>query len=77
MTAIPIPQYGPAPSPTSGQWQAAHLGDGSGPVYWARLLIGPADGGLMPAQGAYRMFVKVTNSPEIPVLAGWQLLVVA
>lgn len=75
---VPVPQYGPPPSPSSGQWNAATWEVDSSPTtYWASCLVGPANGGVVLAQGAYQIFVKVTDNPAVPVLAGWSLLISA
>ena len=71
------PQYGPTPSPSSGQWNAATWEVDAGPTYWASALVGPANGGVVLAQGVYQIFVKVTDNPAIPVLTGWSLLISA
>jgi hypothetical protein len=39
-----------------------------GPVYWAQILVGPANGGVALAAGSYEAWLKITDSPEIPVL---------
>lgn len=41
----------------------------------ARILIGPANSGHLLAAGSYRVFVRVTDSPEIPVLRAGYLTV--
>ncbi|TDD97617.1 hypothetical protein [Actinomadura rubrisoli] len=52
-----------AEEPTSGDWKPADVWDGA----VAKLLIGP--GGTVPlADGVYRVWVRVTATPEIPVL---------
>ena len=39
-----------------------------GSQYWAEILIGPANGGVSLATGAWQVWVKITDSPEVPVL---------
>lgn len=39
-----------------------------GPVYWAQCLVGPASGGVPLAIGTWQGWVKVTDSPAVPVL---------
>lgn len=41
-----------------------------GPVYWAQCLVGPANGGVALAVGTYQSRIKITDSPEVPVLYG-------
>ena len=76
MAAVPVPTFGPPPDPTPGQLNPAIWGTGPGPTYWAGILIGPANGGLVLAIGSYVIAVKVTDSPEVPVLWGWGLQIV-
>ena len=40
----------------------------AGPAYWAQCLVGPANGGVSLAIGTYQGWVKITDSPAIPVL---------
>lgn len=75
MAFVPQPSYGPPPDPVSGQFNAAIWGTGPGPTYWAGCLVGPG-GTVQLAAGSYVIAVKVTDSPEIPVLWGWGLLVI-
>ena len=49
--------------PAVGDWKTADVWDGA----VAKLLIGPG-GTLTLADGAYRVWVRVTATPEIPVL---------
>lgn len=39
-----------------------------GPVYWAQCLVGPANGGVSLAIGTYQGWVRITDSPAVPVL---------
>ncbi len=39
-----------------------------GPAYWAQCLVGPANGGVSLAIGTWQAWVKVTDSPAVPVL---------
>ena len=54
--------YPPTSSTTwyTGTWDA-------GTPYTARVLVGP-DGVVVLATGAYQVYVRVTDSPEVPVL---------
>ncbi len=76
---VPQPQYGPPPNPTSGQlnpaiWKTSTSGGNT--LYWAGVLVGSANGGVALAAGAYVIGFKAVDSPEVPVLWGWNLLVV-
>lgn len=39
-----------------------------GPAYWAQCLVGPQNGGTALSIGTYQVWVKVTDSPEVPVM---------
>ena len=39
-----------------------------GPVYWAQCLVGPAPGGVSLAIGKWQGWVRITDSPAVPVL---------
>lgn len=60
------PQTYPETSPSawvSGSWVTF-----PGPAYWAQALVGPANGGTALSLGTYQVWVKITDSPEVPVL---------
>lgn len=65
--------------PTSGDWKTATWETASGAgetvIYLARALVGPA-GVITLTAGEYRVWVKITDSPEIPVLVSDILIVV-
>lgn len=71
MSFVAQPNYGPPPNPAA--WNAATWEVDPGPVYFASCLVGPANGGIVLAPGAYQIYVKVTDNPAVPVLAGWFL----
>lgn len=50
-----------------GSWETD--GTVSPSIYYARLLVGPF-GDVTVADGTYRLWVKITHSPEVPVLEG-------
>jgi hypothetical protein len=56
---------GPAQPVTfyAGNWVTTVQG-----TYIARCLVGPANSGVVLAPGLYACWVKVTDSPEVPVL---------
>src|SRR5690348_7696566 len=47
----------------SGAWQT--ISSSAGPVYLAQCLVG--SGGVALAAGTYNVWLKITDSPEIPV----------
>lgn len=47
----------------AGVWESN--GDGS---YNALVLVGPANGGVVLAPGIWHVWLKITDSPEVPVL---------
>jgi|SRR5579859_7365161 len=56
----------PATSPAvwyTGSWVTF-----PGPSYWAECLVGPVNGGVPLAAGSYQVWVKITDSPEVPAL---------
>ena len=72
-TADPVqmaftPQTYPPTSPTSAYWVTGSWVTFPGPAYWAQALVGPANGGTALSIGTYQVWLKVTDSPEVPVL---------
>jgi len=65
--AFPALTYPPA-SPTN--WVTGSWVTYPGPAYWAQCLVGPAAGagGTALSLGTYQVWVKITDSPEVPVL---------
>jgi hypothetical protein len=49
-------------------WHSASWVTFPGPAYWAECLVGPENSGVSLALGLYQVWVKVTSSPEVPVL---------
>lgn len=66
----------PPPDPTSGQFVAGTWQTDPGPVYWASILVGPLNGGTVLAAGSYIAYVKITDSPAVPVRPAFYLIVV-
>ena len=56
----------PETSPTS--WLTGSWVTFPGPAYWAQALVGPAPGGTALSIGTYQTWVRITDSPEVPVL---------
>lgn len=68
---------GPA-APTSGDWKTASWDTDSSaypPTYRAQCLVGPG-GTVTLAAGTYVVWVKVSDSPEVPVKRAGQIKVV-
>lgn len=64
----------PALSPSawnSGSW-VTYPGD----QWWAQVLIGPANGGVVLATGTWQSWLRITDSPEVPVLQPFLLQIV-
>ena len=64
-----IPVAFPALSPGPADWHPATWETDTGGVYWATCLVGPA-GGVALGAGSYVVWVKVTDSPAVPVIPG-------
>ena len=56
----------PGVDPTGPDWHAASW-ETAGTSYYARLLVGPVGGTVLPV-GTYRMWIRITDAPEVPVL---------
>jgi hypothetical protein len=61
------PQTYPETSPSSPYWVTGSWSTYPGPAYWAQALVGPS-GGTALSVGTYQVWVKITDSPEVPVL---------
>jgi hypothetical protein len=62
---VALPVHGT--DPVSGDWVTGSW-EVQGSTRWARILIGP--GAKVLAKGTYDVWVKVTDSPEVPALKG-------
>jgi len=63
--------------PTSGDWKTAtwEADSSTNPTtYYARCLVGPG-GTVTLSDGDYQVWVKITDSPEVPVLKAGRLVV--
>lgn len=61
-------------SPTSDDWHTATWESGSSSPYTAKILVGAT--GVSLAVGTYVVWIKVTDSPEIPVKEYTERLVI-
>lgn len=54
-------------NPGSGDWHTGSwVTSGSG-TYLAQVLVGPANGGVVLAVGLYNVWIRITDSPEVPI----------
>ena len=58
----------PAQVPGDGDWNPGTWDVWPGPLYYAQILVGPANGGVVLSTGTWQSWVKISDSPEIPVL---------
>lgn len=58
----------PQVQPGGSDWVTGSWETFPGPAYWAQALVGPANGGTALTVGTYLVWVKITDSPEVPVL---------
>jgi hypothetical protein len=65
-----VPVSSPPSSPGPSDWHTAAWETDPGPVYWASVLVGPANGGIALAYGSYTVWLKITDYPGIPALPG-------
>ncbi len=68
----------PGTDPVSGDWKSAGWETDAGPtpdIYYARCLVGPG-GAVALTVGTYEMHLKITATPEIPVITAGPLKVV-
>lgn len=75
MQFVRMPASGPPPNPSEDGWITAYWTVTPGPVYWATLLVGPANGGVELAAGSYAIAVRVVDNPAVPELWGWTLII--
>lgn len=65
-------------APISGDWKAGSWETDTSlfePIYYARCLVGPSGTTTLTA-GVWDTYVRVTDNPEIPVLAVGQIRIV-
>ena len=56
------------PPTSSTTWYQGTWGADDGAPWTARILVGPVSGQVVLSVGAYQVFVKVSASPETPVI---------
>lgn len=65
-----IPVTYPPATPGLSDWHAAAWSQGPGGTWWATILVGPLNGGVVLAFGSWIVWLKVTDSPAVPALPG-------
>ena len=58
----------PAEIPGPGDWHPGSWDVWPGPLYYAQVLVGPANGGVVLSTGTWQAWLRVTDDPEIPVI---------
>jgi hypothetical protein len=56
------------PETSPSVWYIGSWATFPGPSYWAQCLVGPANDGVSLAIGTYQAWVKIIDSPEVPVI---------
>ncbi|HMH89670.1 MAG TPA: hypothetical protein VK586_01165 [Streptosporangiaceae bacterium] len=56
------------PAAEPSQWYAGSWVAYPGGQDWAQVLVGPVNGGIALATGAWKAWLKITDNPEVPVL---------
>jgi hypothetical protein len=54
-------------NPGTSDWHAGTWATTATGTYLAQVLVGPANGGVTVASGVYNVWIKITDSPEVPV----------
>jgi hypothetical protein len=57
----------PSGSAAPGSWNTGSWDTTVNDIYLAQCLVGPGSSGVVLAQGTYAVWVKITDSPEVPV----------
>lgn len=72
-----LPDTSPEPAFGSPSWNTAswEVDPGDPPTYWASLLVGPLNGGLALTAGTYVVYLRVTDSPAVPIRAAAYLII--
>jgi hypothetical protein len=66
----------PAQQPGDEDWNEGSWVTWPGSQYWAQILVGPANGGVVLSTGRWQAYLKVTDDPEVPVLQPFVLQIV-
>lgn len=57
----------PAQFPGDGDWTPGSWDVWPGPLYWAQVLVGPLNGGVVLSTGSWQAWLRITDSPDVPV----------
>lgn len=63
MAFMPTP---PNADPTPGDWHTGAWAVAGNTSYWAQVLVGPRNGGVVLPVGDYTVWLQVVDSPEVP-----------
>jgi hypothetical protein len=66
----------PAQLPADEDWTSGSWDPYPGPLYYAQVLVGPANDGVVLSQGRWQAWVKLASYPEVPVLQPFLLQIV-
>jgi hypothetical protein len=66
----------PALSPGDDDWNPGSWVTYPGDQWWAQILVGPANGGVVLATGTWQAWLRITDSPEVPVETPFLLQIV-
>jgi len=64
------------PAAAPSEWTAGEWVTYPGGQWWAQVLVGPANGGLVLGTGTWQAYLRITDDPEVPVLAPFLLQIV-
>lgn len=60
-------------NPGVSDWHTGSWYTGNNGTYYAQILVGPANGGVVPqpaGTGLWNVWIKVTDNPQVPI---WQV----
>ena len=58
----------PAQLPADEDWNAGSWDPYPGSLFYAQILVGPQNGGIVLSQGRWQVWLKLSSYPEVPVL---------
>ena len=61
--------------PSTGDWHAGSWSATAQGIHLAQCLVGPKNGGTALAAATYQVWLMITDSPEVPVIAAGSLQV--
>jgi hypothetical protein len=66
----------PAQSPGDDDWNPGTWVTYPGNLFYAQVLVGPENDGVVLSQGSWQCWLRVQDSPEIPVMQPFVLQIV-